>query len=146
MNWEVIASIATAIGVFIAAWQIWESRKLTEATFEDSFDQQYRELIYTIPVNALLGKPLDDGKEDQARETVYNYLDLCNEQIYQRAKDRISKERWNEWSSGIKENLSRPFFLSVWDEVKESASDSFSFLERLENEKFKTDPITWKKV
>ena len=92
----------------------------------------------------MLGKPLGDGKEDQAREAVYNYLDLCNEQVYQRAKDRISKERWNEWSSGIKANLSRPFFLSVWIEVKESASGSFSFLERLENEGFKADPITWK--
>jgi hypothetical protein len=144
MNWDNIASIATAIGVCIAAWQIWESRKLSSASFEDSFDQQYRELSYTIPVNAFLGKPLDDGKEGQAREAVYNYLDLCNEQIYQRAKHRISKERWNEWSSGIEENLGRPFFLSVWNEVKKSASGSFSFLEQLENEKFASDPATWK--
>ena len=144
MNWDSIASIATAIGVGIAAWQIWESRKLSGALFEDSFDQQYRELSHTIPVNALLGKPLDEGKEDQAREAVYNYLDLCNEQIYQRAKHRISEERWHEWSSGIEVNLGRPFFLCVWNEVKESASGSFSFLERLENEKFTSDPAKWK--
>jgi len=144
MNWDSIASIATAIGVGIAAWQIWEARKLTSAAFEDSFDQQYRELSYNIPVNALLGKPLDTGKEDQAREAVYNYLDLCNEQIYQRSKKRISEERWHEWASGIEANLSRPFFLAVWLEVKESSAGSFSFLERLENNGYGTDPATWK--
>lgn len=141
MNWDSIASIATAIGVGIAAWQIWESRKLSSAEFEDSFDQQYRELSYSIPVDALLGKELDEGKENDAREAVYNYLDLCNEQIYQRSKKRVSKERWHEWSLGISHNLSRPFFRSVWDEVKKEAPNSFSFLEALEKEGFEIDPV-----
>jgi len=144
VNWDSIASIATAIGVGIAAWQIWESRKLTGASFEDSFDQQYRELSFTIPVNALLGKPLDEGKEDQARESVYNYLDLCNEQIYQRAKRRISEERWHEWASGIEGNLSRPFFLVVWEDVKKHTPGAFSFLERLEKNGYTSDPARWK--
>lgn len=144
MNWDSIASIATAIGVFVAAWQLWENRKLTGAAFEDSFDQQYRELSYLIPVNALLGKSLDDVKKDQARESVYNYLDLCNEQIYQRTKGRISEERWRAWASGIDSNLSRPFFMEVWDEVKENAPSTFSFLERLEKNGFSTDPAKWK--
>ena len=140
---EDLSSVATAIGVVFAAWQIWESRRLSEAQFEDSFDQQYRELSYAIPVNALLGKPLTESKDGKAREAVYNYLDLCNEQVYQRSKNRISKERWREWSSGIKSNLGRPFFQSVWLEVKDSASGSFSFLERLEKDNFNTDPRNW---
>lgn len=144
MSWDTIASIATAIGVFMAAWQIWESRKLAEATFEDSFDQQYRALSHMIPVNALLGKPLSDEEKSIAREAVYNYLDLCNEQIFQRFKSRISKDRWCEWSLGIKENINRPFIKSVWNEVKDSAPNSFSFLEKLENESFNTDPKVWK--
>ena len=141
MSSDSIVSIATAIGVAIAAWQIWESRKLNGAAFEDSFDQQYRELSYTIPVDALLGKELDKTKEVQAREAVYNYLDLCNEQVYQRAKKRVSKERWHEWALGIKLNLSRPFFKQVWQEVKESTPGFFSFLEELEKEGFEVDPV-----
>ncbi|MDO6563529.1 hypothetical protein Q4488_09055 [Amphritea sp. 1_MG-2023] len=35
MDLENIALIATAIGVGVATWQIWESRKLAQATFED---------------------------------------------------------------------------------------------------------------
>ncbi len=145
MNWDSIASIATAIGVAVAARQIWESRKLSSAAFEDSFDQQYRELSYTIPVDALLGKPLDKAKETEAREAVYNYLDLCNEQIYQRSMKRVSKERWHEWSSGIASHLSRPFFKQIWDEVKLTAPGSFSFLEALEKEQFAIDPVKIKK-
>lgn len=113
MSLENLASIATAIGVAVAVWQIWESRKLNSASFDDSFDQQYRELSFSIPVDALLGKDLDKEKEGIARESVYNYLDLCNEQIYQRAKKRVSKERWHEWCLGIEHNLSRPFFKNV---------------------------------
>ena len=79
-----------------------------------------------------------------AREAVYNYLDLCNEQIYQRSKKRISKDRWEEWSSGIEINLERPFIQSVWLESKESAAGSFSYLERLERANFKLDPACWR--
>ncbi len=142
---SIAASIATAVGVGIAAWQIRESRKLSSASFEDSFDQQYRELSYTIPVNAFLGLELGTeigGKaiSYKAREAVYNYLDLCNEQVYQRSKKRISAERWHEWVSGIEQNLSRPFFAEVWAEVKTAAPRSFSFLEELERHEFKVDP------
>lgn len=138
---SITASIATAIGVGIAAWQIRESRKLSSASFEDSFDQQYRELSYKIPVDALLGKNLDEAKEADAREAAYNYLDLCNEQVYQRSKKRVSSERWHEWASGIEHNLSRPFFRKVWEEVKQSSPGLFSFLEELEKHEFKVDPV-----
>jgi hypothetical protein len=141
INWDSLVSIATAIGVGIAAWQIWESRKLTSAAFEDSFDQQYRELSYSIPVDALLGKVLDPKNEEQAREAVYNYLDLCNEQVYQRAMKKVSSQRWHEWALGIEANLSRPFFNRVWCEVKQCSPGSFSFLEEWEKAKFKTDPV-----
>lgn len=151
MNWDTITSFATvisvlvtAVGVVVAAWQIWESRKLSSASFEDSFDQQYRELSYKIPVDALLGKPLESKKEAYTREAVYNYFDLCNEQIYQRSQNRISKERWQKWALGITSNLSKPFFDKVWSEVKEHNQGSFSFLERLEANGFNEDPVKWK--
>jgi len=143
MNWDSIASVATAIGVLIAAWQIRESKKLSAAAFEDSFDQQYRVLSYQIPVDALIGKKLDNDKENQAREAIYNYLDLCNEQVYQRMKKRVSVARWHEWASGIEHNLGRPFFKLIWSEVKFETKGSFSFLERLEAEGFNSDPAKW---
>ena len=141
--WNTIASIATAIGVCIAAWQIWESRKLSQTSFEDGLDQQYRNLAMDIPVDALIGKSVND-KNGRLREIIYNYLDLCNEQIYLRGKKRISKTRWKDWNIGIKDTLSKPAFKVVWDEIKSTAPNTFTALECLEKNKFDIDPAECK--
>ncbi len=144
MNLEItvdnIASIATAFGVAIAAWQIWESHKLAQTTFEDSLEQQYRNLAMKIPVDALIGKPVPKEKKPEIREIIYNYLDLCNEQIYLRVKKRIRKNRWKDWQDGIKENLRTPAFLEVWAEIKREAPSTFTFLSKLEECEFNCDP------
>ena len=146
MNLENIASIATAIGVCVAAWQIWEGRKFAKMTFEDSFNQQYRNLIFSIPVNALLGKNLSDDEKKKSRELIFNYLDLCNEQIALRKSNRIGIKRWNDWVNGIEENVQKPLFCEVWSEIKKSAPNTFTYLEKLEAQQFRTDPRTWKNV
>lgn len=138
-----ITSVATALGVFIAAWQLWESRKLSESAFEDSFDEKYRQLAHGIPVDALLSKKVSKDQKKIAREWVYNYLDLCNEQIYLRMKGRINKDRWIEWSKWMQQHLKRPFFIEVLKEVEKDSLDTFTYLERLINEDFQNDPITW---
>lgn len=142
MNWETVGSLATAIGVGIAAWQIGESKKLAQTSFEDGLDQQYRKLIMDIPVDALIGQPITNKKEE-LREIIYNYLDLCNEQTYLRQKKRVSKNRWKEWSEGIKDNLSKPAFKEVWNEIKDKAPTTFTALDLLEKCEFKIDPAKW---
>ena len=137
--WDKISSAATAIGVIIAAWQLWGSRKIAQTSFEDGLDQQYRNLSMDIPVDALLGKPITDNKI-KLRETIYNYLDLCNEQTYLRQKKRVRKNRWKEWNDGIKDNLAKPAFKEVWDEVKTQAPTTFTGLYQLEKDDFKIDP------
>jgi hypothetical protein len=67
--WNTIAALATAIGVAVAAWQIRESRKLAQSSFEDSLDQQYRALAHGIPVDALIGKEVAEAKKDETRES-----------------------------------------------------------------------------
>ncbi len=141
--WDTLAAIATAIGVFIGVWHIREGRKLAQSSFEDSLDQQYRELSRDIPVDALIGKAAPEYKRQETRELVYNYLDLCNEQIFLRKKNRITKETWHDWSAGMKANLQKIAFKEVWQEVKNQAPGSFSFLERLENCDFNADPKNW---
>lgn len=143
MSWEGIASIATAIGVAIAAWQIWESRKIASAAYEDAYDQQYRQLIYQIPVDVLLDKPLISEHKKRAREAIYNYLDLCNEQVYQRSKKKISTARWNEWRKGIETNLKVQAIAEVWEEVHAHNPNNFSFLSKLVESSYKIDPSTW---
>ena len=71
MSLDTIASIATALGVFFAAWQILQNKKISQNSFEDNLDQQYRQLAMAIPVDALIGEPISKNKEE-LREIIYN--------------------------------------------------------------------------
>jgi uncharacterized membrane protein YfbV (UPF0208 family) len=53
-----VASIATAIGVFFAAIQLWHTRARAITTFEDSLANEYREIVGRLPTEALLGETL----------------------------------------------------------------------------------------
>ena len=96
-----------------------------------------------IPVDALIGGSVAHEKKREIREILYNYLDLCNEQIYLRKKKRIRYSRWVEWCDGIKENLEKPAFREVWEEIKKESPQTFSFLTQLEEHNFKSDPAKW---
>ena len=144
IDWNSLVSVATAVGVLIAAFQLRTSSKIAQSEFEDSIDQQYRDLARGIPVDALIGKSVSEDKKEMTRELIYNYLDLCNEQIFLRRKKRIRKDTWVDWCAGIESNLSKQEFEKVWSEVKKEAPQTFTFLERLEKNKYIGDPIKWK--
>lgn len=144
IDWNSVASVFTAIGVMVAAFQLRVGSKVAQTEFEDSIDQQYRELAKGIPVDALIGRSVSDGKAELTRELIYNYLDLCNEQIFLRQKQRVRKDTWVDWCAGIESNLHKLEFQKVWAEVKRESSATFSFLEKLEKSNFNEDPINWK--
>ena len=120
------------------------SSKIAQSEFEDSIDQQYRELAKDIPVDALIGKTVDEDKAEFTRELIYNYLDLCNEQIFLRKKKRVRKDTWVDWCAGIKSNLSKSEFEKVWTEIKRESPKTFTFLEKLEKTQFTEDPVKWR--
>jgi len=140
---NLIVSLATMFGVLIAAIQLRASSKIAQAQFEDSIDQQYRDLARGIPVDALIGKSVLDSQKDMTRELIYNYLDLSNEQIFLRKKKRVKKDTWADWCAGMEANLSKPEFEKVWLEIKTHSPKTFTFLEKLENDSFKGDPAKW---
>lgn len=136
-----VASLATALGVCFGAWQIKMGKEQAQATFEDSLDQQYRSLAMELPVNVLIGEPVAEIDRMRVRELIFNYLDLSNEQVYLRAKGRISKHTWASWCSGIQLLLSKPAFIEVYDEIK--GKSDFTYLGRLIQDDFSNDPLTW---
>ncbi len=150
IDWDIVSSaataigsLATALGVCFGAWQIKVTKEQAQATFEDGFDQQYRSLSMELPVNVLIGNPVTEENRDRVRELVFNYLDLANEQVYLRAKGRISKHTWASWASGIQSHLEKPAFSEVYLEVKEKSH--FTYLSRLADSNFESDPGTWYK-
>jgi hypothetical protein len=147
MNWleliTALASLATAIGVLLAWWQIRLAKQQATTQFEDNIVREYREIALRLPVKALLEEQLDDAEYLQELENFYHYIDLTNEQIFLRQQNRINVKTWENWRDGIKSNLAKPAFKRAWDEIKLRAPDSFEELRRLELVDFKTDPVKW---
>ena len=139
------ASLATAVGVIVAAYQIRLTRQLSRTQFEDDLTKQFREIIRRIPIEALLGEELGEEAYDRTRDDFFRYIDLSNEQVFLRRNDRVSARTWKLWCEGIKAFLSRPAFGRAWGEFKDKSPDTFKELRRLEREGFKVDPYEWGK-
>lgn len=142
-DWTAIGSIATAIAVLVAAWQLYRGSLQARTNFEDDLSREYRELARCIPVKALLGGELGVEEFEQAFPRLYQYIDLTNEQIFLRMNGRISKTTWFNWRDGIKSNLERPAFAQAWARIKEGSKGSFAELRRIEASGFSSDPRRW---
>lgn len=126
-----LSSIATAIGVGVAAYQLRVTRKQGVTAFEDSLAAQYRQVASTLPLKALLGEALTDEEHNTHLQYFYRYFDLCNEQIFLHDKGRVSNSTWTFWQDGIRMNLGRPAFARAWREVAHRAKDDFNELRAL---------------
>ena len=126
-----IASIATAIGVAIAAWQLLVSRRQSQLEFEDSFAEQYRRITLALPLEALLGRPLDGPALEASLRMFYNYFDLSNEQAFLATNGRLRKETWANWREGIEQHLARPAFAQAWQCLAPDLDGSFDDLKTL---------------
>jgi hypothetical protein len=84
--------------------QLRASQRQARAGFEDALNQQYRDLVAALPVEAFLTPP-DTTVQEAAWQpnlaTFYRYADLCNEQVFLRQRGRVSRETWNDWRAGI---------------------------------------------
>ncbi len=124
-------SIATTLGVAVAAWQLWLVHKQSVTSFEDSITKEYRELAAKLPTKALLGETLTDEEYAECFDEFYRYFDLCNEQAFLHKNGRISKATWQFWNDGIAFNLRRPAFRRAWSEVAKRSDGDFSELRTL---------------
>ncbi|WP_144007168.1 hypothetical protein, partial [Pelomonas sp. KK5] len=126
-----LSSVATAVGVAVAAQQLFITREQATTSFEDTLTSQYRTLIERIPVEALFGEPLPPDSQVELLPHFYRYFDLCNEQAFLRQKKRITDKTWENWEDGIKSNMKRPAFAAAWQEVAYRAQGDFEHLREL---------------
>ena len=142
---QLFASMATAVAVFLAWWQILQARKQSVVQFEDQLSGQYRTLAQRLPIEALLGEELEESRYRAALPEFCHYIDLTNEQIFLRRSGRISKYTWKNWSEGIRWNLSRPAFARAWKEIANRSPESFEGIRKLIANNFKDDPRVWER-
>src|SRR5262245_47172069 len=109
---QTLASIATAIGVVLAAVQLRQAKQQQQAQFEDSLNEQYRRICAQLPLVALLNKTLDEGElqKELVLRAFYEYFDLSNEQAFLASRKRLRPETWQNWREGIEQHLARPAF------------------------------------
>jgi len=126
-----VSSIATAVGVGIAAWQLYITKRQAKSQFEDTFDEQYRRITAALPLTALLGGSLEDDDLEGSLKTSYNYFDLSNEQAFLAATGRLRHETWENWQEGIHQNLNCPAFVQAWKRLSPDLDGSFDELKKL---------------
>lgn len=126
-----LSSIATAVGVGVAAYQLRVAQKQSVTTFEDSLTVQYRQVVASIPLKALFGETLSDDELKANLQYFYRYFDLCNEQAFLYLNGRISKKTWEFWKDGIITNLHRPAFARAWEIIARCAKEDFDELRLL---------------
>ncbi|MGO2277903.1 MULTISPECIES: hypothetical protein [unclassified Psychrobacter] len=141
---NVLVPYATVFGVGVAAYQIKRSNIQQRVLFEDSINKEYRDIIQRIPYKALIGEEVPSTEASAVHNEIYNYMDLCNEQIYLRMSNRVSKKTWNNWQEGIKTNFELKAFNDTLAEVFEKLPSNFSELQKVKALGFSTDPKLWK--
>ncbi len=146
MNWieivTLVSSLATTVGVFVAAYQIQRTSDLHRIQFEDALAREYRELMQNIPVKALLGSKLSDEEFADARKYLFHYFSLTNDQIFLRSKNRIRADTWRDWQKGVQVNMKLPAFERMWEEIVKG-SKNFLELGQVIRQDYKTDPKEW---
>jgi hypothetical protein len=140
-----LAPYATTIGVVVALIQIWRNAEQSKTTFEDSLTKEYREIIRRIPYKALVGEILDSEEKNEAFNEIFNYMDICNEQIFLRMSDRVRTKTWLNWQEGMKTNFSLPIFDTASKEVFDKMTNNFNELRKVKKLKYNTDPKKWER-
>src|SRR5690242_9410090 len=100
---QTIASVVTAVGVAIAAWQLYHTKQQAQSQFEDSFAEQYRRVAPMLPLEALLGRPLREEELKPHLRAFYEYFDLSNEQAFLARQGRLRQDTWANWQEGIEQ-------------------------------------------
>jgi len=108
--------------------------------FEDSINKEYRDIIQRIPYKVLIGEEVPSSEANAVHNEIYNYMDLCNEQIYLRMSNRVSKKTWNNWQEGMKTNFELKAFNDTSIQVFEKLPTNFSELQSVKVLNFSTDP------
>jgi hypothetical protein len=122
-----IASIATALGVFIAAGTLIQTRNLSLREFEGFYIDRYWNLMDSMSLDALQGKS-PHPMSDQDRRVALGYLRLSEDELDLYHKGWISVSTWKVWSEGICSTLASSPFEELWAEIESSQTDQFKNL------------------
>lgn len=124
-----LALMATLVGLGVGVFQLYRQANQARTSFEDSLAGEYRKLLSEFPAAALLGEHPPEPPElwpDELVVAFIRYIDLCNEQVFLRERDRIADATWRDWHEGIRDQFQRPYFEMAWRYVCRAANAGHS--------------------
>lgn len=121
------ASLATAVGVFLAVVGLRQAQIQRVRTFESLYVKRYWDLMDKLSLESMCGK---DCAADE--KYIRGYLTLCEDQVELREGGWISDATWRVWEEGIRQQMNHPCFGDVYDRVRaESEHTQLKALTRL---------------
>ena len=123
--------------------QLWRGLNQARTNFEDAMSKEYREIIRRIPYKALIGADLMDDEKELAYNEIFNYMDLCNEQVFLRMSGRVRRKVWKSWQEGMETNFSLKIFEHASNEIISKLPNNFKELQKVQSRGYRTDPRYW---
>lgn len=118
---EQLASTATAIGVVVATYQLAQGRRQLREGFERSFVDRFERIIACVDLEILLDGGSIDHDDRSLMRALYDYFQLCEEELYFRAHRRVSRSTWHDWWYGIRIVLTVPEVAAAFTALKHRA-------------------------
>ncbi|WP_328610567.1 hypothetical protein OG943_16060 [Amycolatopsis sp. NBC_00345] len=135
-----IASVITTVSVFLAMLSLRASQQQRRRQFETLYVQRYWALMDKLSLDALRGVPMRDVGEDDER-VMRAYVRLCEDQLELREKGWIGDSTWQIWAEGMRAQLQRWPFATVWKEMQQVPGE-FRLLRLLLERDAVWDPCT----
>jgi hypothetical protein len=122
-----IATSVTAVGVVVAVLGLRASQRQRLRQFENLYVQRYWALMDKLSLEALRGVVIGEPNEDDEK-IVRAYFRLCEDQIELRCAGWISDSSWSIWFDGMRAQLKRQPFQSLWEKVQDESPAEFTLL------------------
>lgn len=134
-----IISIITAGSIIFAARQIVAQTRQMHREFESLYVERYWELMDKRSVSFLRGsKP---RRSDQF--VIFQYLQLCEDEVDQRGLGRVTDETWGHWEKSIRAQVQESAYSKG---LRSSSRSDFPSLKKLVGSPTSYDPLTWSRT
>lgn len=137
---QLAANIATALGFFVLAWQVYESRKATKVQTMSNELQSYTVMnLEFLNIISCLGEHINDPKTRESdlshdeKRAIDRYFYLANMEYILYKQNIIGKKMADQWIRGISSAVKKQPFVDRWNSTasKFSLDDDFrKFLEQ----------------
>jgi hypothetical protein len=125
-----IASVATAVGVFLGVLGLRHGRLQTRQEFEETFVQRYWNIMDRLSLGAQLGETATTLSEDD-RKALLAYIVLSEDEAQLREDGWITRRTWRIWASGMADQFRQWPFSEAWQQAQAWRPDRFRCLQEV---------------